>query len=103
MRWAVNENKVTRDNKRDVQDFVALLKRKDEMGLKKNGLKRFIRLQVRLEKAGVIRRLNDDSLRSLARGLYQGMPWWRKALLRVSFTFKQRRIEFHSWWASKLR
>jgi len=107
-RFLVVERMVNRTNRKDVEDFQALSAKAAAGKLKTPGKKKLVRLQVRLQREGVIIAATRDHLRSAARDLYASFPWWKKLHLRMRY---RRRVIYvwivnqwkrlQLWWITK--
>lgn len=94
MRFAICDAKVTRFNKRSVDEFAQLATVSSQRKLKPNEAKRFARLQTQLMRSGVVVPLTKQVVTHHARQLYASLPWWRKLTLRARFRLRQLRARF---------
>lgn len=102
----VVEAKVTRENRRDVEQLQELLRNVDN--LKAPGKKKLVRLQVRLQREGVIVPYNRNEARAAMVEAYKAFPWWKKAALRFKFHkrealkwLRRQWARLQLWWVTK--
>lgn len=94
MRFAICDARVTRDNRRAVEEFARLATTSSQRKLKPGEAKRFARLQTQLMRSGVIVLLTKQVVTDHARALYAALPWWQKLMLRVRYYLHQLRVRF---------
>jgi hypothetical protein len=94
MKFAVCDSRVTRTNRRDVEDFVRLAQKSQEQQLKPSESKRFVRLQTRLMRERVVVPVTKKVVTDIARDIYKALPWWKKLSLRVRFMLRMIRVRF---------
>ena len=85
MKFAVCDSRVTRANRRDVEDFVRLAQKSIERKLGDSESKRFVRLQTRLLREQVIVPLTKKVATDIARDIYQSLSWRKKLVLRLKY------------------
>ncbi len=86
--FAVREEMVTRANRKDIEDLRDLSLRKQEGRIGKAGIKKMNRLQIRLHREGVLRKITHDDLRAHAQLRYDAAPWHVKFRLKTMFRWK---------------
>lgn len=97
MRFAIVDARVTRDNRRSVEEFGRLASTSAQRLLKPNEAKRFARLQTQLLRDGVVVPLTKKVLTEHAQALYASLPWWKKLKLRALFHLRNRLIALRAW------
>lgn len=95
--YAINDEKVTRQSRGDVEEFCKLDKLHKQGKLSEAKKKRRNRIMVRLMKAGILKQLTREALEEAAQIMYDNFPWHRKLKLRFQFLIKK----FKNWWSSK--
>lgn len=90
--WAVDNERVTREHRADVEEFQRLQGLKSEGRLRTPGRKRMLRIQTRLQKFKIIRRITHEDLRAAAQRKYDSMWFWERWRLRLAFYRKQFRL-----------
>lgn len=91
--YAINDAKVTRTHRKDVEDFCKLDKLHKQGKLSEAKKKRRNRIMVSLMKAGILKQMNRKALEEAAQIMYDNFPWHRKLRLRFQFLFKK----FKGW------
>lgn len=99
MLYAINDAKVTRTHRKDVEDFCKLDKLHKQNRLSNAGKKRRSRIMVRLMRAGILRQMNREALEEAAQIMYKNFPWHKRLKLRVQFLFRR----FKKWISSKFQ
>lgn len=86
--WIVNNEKVTSRYERDVQIFQELRNKKNVNGtLSASQNKRMIRIQTKLMKAGIIRRISREKLRQITQERYKRLPLLKRILFKTKYFF----------------
>jgi hypothetical protein len=85
MKFAIVDSRVTRFNRRGVNEFVRLARISTERKLKPNEVKRFAFLQTSLMRDGVVVFATKKIVTDIARNLYKSLPWRKKLSLRAKF------------------
>lgn len=93
--YAINDAKVTRTHRRDVEEFCKLDKLHKQGKLSASKQKRRNRIMFRLIKAGILKQMNREALEEAARIMYNNFPWHRKLKLRFQFLFRK----FKKWFS----
>jgi hypothetical protein len=93
-RFAICDSRVTRDNRRAVEEFARLATTSSQRQLKPNEAKRFARLQVQLMRTKVVVPLTKKVVKEQARSIYHALPWWKKATLHVRYWLHRVRVRF---------
>jgi hypothetical protein len=97
MRFGICDARVTRDNRRAVDEFARLATASSQRKLKPSEVKRFARLQTQLMRTGVIVLLTKTVVTDHARALYKSLPWWRKLVLRARYYARELRVRLEVW------
>lgn len=84
-RFGICDSRVTRDNRRAVEEFARLATKSSHTKLKPGEVKRFARLQTQLMKTGVVVPLTREIVKEQARAVYAAMSWRHKLGLRVRY------------------
>jgi len=95
-RFAICDSRVTRDNRRQVEEFARLATTSTQRRLKPNEAKRFGRLQTQLMKTGVVVLLTNKVVREQARSIYRALPWRKKVALRARYWLRRVRVWFET-------
>jgi hypothetical protein len=95
--YAINDNKVTRENRSDVEEFCKLEKLHKQGKLSESKKKRRSRIMVRLMKGGILKQMSRKALEEAAQIMYDNFPWHKKVKLRFQFLYRK----FKNWFSSK--
>lgn len=96
LKFAINDSRVTRSNRRDVERFAELASRSRYRDLKPAESKQFARLQTQLHRQGVLVVLTREIVKSAARDVYASLPWWKKLSLRARYSMRVVRAWFEA-------
>lgn len=90
---------ITPEHVHDAREFQRLGKEEAAGNLKDKGKKKLLRLQVKLDKAGIIKRVTEEMKREAALKTYGALPWIDKQRMKWKLRRRNARIRIVGRWA----